>query len=766
MLSSPSNVRRAPLALGLSLVVAALAATATAADTAKAVTAMRVPGILSEATLVGRVPGTIVMNMSMSLAPASQSAFEAYSNAVSNPRSKLYHQFLTPAQIGTKFGASTSTVNQAVSFLKSKGMTVKMVADNHLVILFTGTAAKVESAFGIHLNDYSDPGRTNGPKKFPCYDTIPKVPASFASKVVSIGGLDGAYRPVRRSTLTPSLARTLYNSAALYGTGVKRNSVGRKGEGVNIGITNFDSFSLTDARQFVSTYLGNLTDPPIFTKVSVGGSNAEAYFPGLLGGGVEGNLDIQEVLANAPYSHVFIYDGSYTNFAFTFDQFFFDYVATLAQEAQDNLVDVVTESYGFYSGADVATYIQAAHNQHVAMSLQGITYLVASGDNGTDIGRFDYPDFDPECLLVGGTVATVNASGNRVSEVGWIGSGSGYVNTPYDFNVLPSYQTGPGVPTEINRRLFPDVAVHAAGSNDPNTDLFYEGFAIAYQGFFTGVSGTSGASPLLTGELGIILQDLGARGLADSAPNGRPRFGRLNDFIYQLGSSSSYSGAFLDITSGDSGPLLAPLSNGQTNAIAGPDWDFVTGWGAPDVQGFLNAYAATVNPNLPPTAANIYVVSVPTNTGPRPLPLGTNPSGAIPTVVTNTDGVSYTLGSVTQPGVGQVAAVTMDFTISTSAVNISLTSVLMSPGKTTEYVYLYNYTKTNADPSLNYDLVRTITGTGGMTPISVNVDPSPYISSTGQVRILARALKPSRFGNAPFTFSVDQATLRTRIAPQ
>src|SRR5206468_692654 len=128
--------------------------------------------------------------------------------------------------------------------------------------------------------------------------------------------------------------------------------------------------------------------------------------------GAEGDLDIQMVLGMAPLCNFRIYDGGGS-----------DLIGVLTAEVNDNLSDVISESYGWSLPASTAT---SAHNLHLSMTAQGITYMAASGDSGTSLEPYSYPDYDPEVLMVGGTIASFDSSGNRTGEVGWSGSGGGW----------------------------------------------------------------------------------------------------------------------------------------------------------------------------------------------------------------------------------------------------------------------------------------------------------------------------------------------------
>ena len=148
------------------------------------------------------------------------------------------------------------------------------------------------------------------------------------------------------------------------------------------------------------------------------------------------------------------------------------------------------------------------------MSAEGITYMAASGDSGTGIEPFSYPDYDPEVLCVGGTVANVDAvTGVRISEVNWTGGGGGWSTKAVAFNMRPSWQVGTGVPpitASNNKRLVPDVAFHSSGTSG------------AYQFFLNGgLTSAIGTSFAVAG----LRRPSAARLAAGDQPR-RPRAGR------------------------------------------------------------------------------------------------------------------------------------------------------------------------------------------------------------------------------------------------
>jgi len=704
----------------ISFAASALAAAAlVAAQSPTVALPMPPPPAVSKATLVGHMPPATVLNLSLSLAPPNRAALQAYANGVSNIQSAQYHRFLSPAEVGEQFGPSTATVNSVVSYLKSKGMTVTLVADNHMAILFKGRADKIETAFATKINKYSYPSRPDkGPKSFFSNATVPKLPASFASKVTAIGGMQTANVPIPFTTrMTPAQTRALYGAAPLF------SGSGRRGLGVNIGITNFDGYRLSNLPLYYSSF--GLPAPAggvgsNVTKVSINGFDGE-----LAGAAAEGDLDIQMVLGCAPLCNLFIYDGD-------------DILATITKIANDNIVDIDTESYGIRGDA----LIVALHDQHLAMTAQGITYLAASGDTGTT--EFSsYPHGDPEVLAVGGSDATVDNGGNRITELGWDGSGSGWdPTTTFSFNHLPVYQIGTTVPTGIDKRLYPDVALHATDSQ------------FVFGGVLSDVGGTSSSSPQFAGILGLILEDLTDRGGVDFAPNGRPRFGRINDFIYSLDGDPE---AFFDLSGGDTG-ILPDGSEG----VGQPGWDFVTGWGAPIASGLDEKLLllSGVSQSDEAVAASVYSTSSPNIT------FGTNVAGGAGNLST-TDGVTYSIQTVKQTGVGQVAATAIDFALTGDPAkrrSVSYSVAVTGPKLTTEYVYVKNIPASASAGKDVYDLLKTLTGTGSLTTVSGQLNLAKYVDSDSQVHLLVRGLLPTRLGSVPFRLVVDQALITERLS--
>lgn len=539
------------------------------------------------------------IHFAVSLQPRDVAGLQKFADAVSNPRSALYRQFLTPEEVGNRFGPSQADVDATVSYLKSQGIQVSEVAKNRMVIVADGTARSVSTAFQTSLGRVA---RINSKGKADTYRTNLRplhLPLDVASRVVSIDGIDTSIERKSRATttqLSPPLFRGCYSASASYGAGFY-------GQGVHIAIANWDGYRLNNVPYWTTKYslpLPSGGSGSNITVVKVG--TGTTYGVGTPQG--EGDLDIQAVLSAAPLANIYIYDDSTNDSAAP--------ITTLSKISSDNLADIVTESYGWETSSSNTYYGStwtSAHNVHLSLTAQGITYLAATGDDGTSAfpsrgARYGYPDIDPEVLNVGGSIATVDSTtGARSSEASW-GLSGGYGGTggfdPYDtsahgfaFNVAPAYQTShiSSETSKYNYRLLPDLASSAGGQNGLGSNsgsgwafaIYYNtGAGSSYPpGTLIEIDGTSIASPCTAGALGAM-EGRVYNGVTPNSSRSNVRFGRIQDYLYNLGTNTS---VFYDITTGSS---IGSLPGTRIAATPTAGWDFATGWGALNFSGLYS----------------------------------------------------------------------------------------------------------------------------------------------------------------------------------
>ena len=514
-----------------------------------------VPDVVGRSIKLGHTNADKLLHVSVSLPYGDPAGMQAFVNGVSDPRSPLYHQFITPEQVGARFGLSTDKVNAVADYLKGQGFKINLVAKNHLSILGDCTVGQAEKAFGTIINNYQtkNPGEP-GHDNFYAFSTALHAPDAIAPYIQNVSGLESFTKP-HRFALTCTQGRTLYNLAPMY-------NAGTQGQGRKVAISNWDGYRLNNTSLYYSHF--GLPTPAggvlsNIHKVSIDGVNGETAAVG-----AEGDLDIQMEAGMAPLADIYIYDNGGQS----------DLIGVLTREVNDNIADVISESYGWSIDSATAT---SAHNLHLSMSAQGQTYMAASGDSGTSLEPYSYPDWEPEVLSVGGTVATTDASGNRTSEVAWSSGGGGWSTNSASFNTRPSWQTGNGVPTNNNHRLVPDVGFHSGGAG---AFQFYLNNSLT-----SAYVGTSFASPVVAGSLAVAEQQI-----VINNGGGTGRFGRIQDLFYSQNGNSSI---WFDITSGSNGTL----PDGTTsNAHAG--WDYCCGWGAINWQAFVNSQSGPPTPDF------------------------------------------------------------------------------------------------------------------------------------------------------------------------
>ncbi len=501
-----------------------------------------IPEVVGRSVLLKHASPNKVLHITVSLPFADQAGMESFVDSVSDPSNPNYRHFLSPQEVGTRYGLPLSQVQKVETYLKNQGFDVKLVAKNRLNILADCTVSQAESTFRTKIDEF----QSSNPAihSFYSHSKPYAIPAEIAPYVHGITGLENATRPQSRA-LTPSQTRTLYSLATTF-------NGGNHGEGRNVAISNFDGFLLSNLPLFYSQF--GLPAPS-------GGVGSNVRVVTISGGNgsttpsAEGDLDIQMVLGMAPLCNLTVYDGGN-----------WDLIGVLTAEANDNTADVISESYGWYGDN---TFLMSAHNLHLSMSAQGITYMCASGDYGTNLQGYDYPNDDPEVLMVGGTVASYDSLGNRLTETFWSGSGGGWVTDALSFNARPAYQRGTGVPTNVNYRMFPDVSLNGGSP-------YYFVFNGAVQG---GYMGTSFSSPTFAGSLADAEQSIIAQGGLPADGLGHRRFGRIQDLIY---AQNGRSDVWYDITSGSNGTLPNGLPSN-----AGVGWDTVSGWGAINFAAFI-----------------------------------------------------------------------------------------------------------------------------------------------------------------------------------
>ncbi len=340
--------------------------------------------------------------------PEVQEAFDTFVESQYEPNSPNFHQWLTPEQVGEKFGPSLTDIATVSAWLTSHGLSVDGVSKDRMTIRFSGSAHQVETAFHTELHNLS----VNGVPHFSNM-TEPQIPmalepvvlgpkalsnflprplhrlGSKATRNKETGMWQRAAQPVTTAAsglrpqigfscgsncqvedLTPFDFATIYNLTPLWSAGID-------GTGQTIAIAGRSDVRAADVTSFRSTFglsggsytmIQNGPDPGYCTSTA---SNALCT----LDDQIENALDVEWAGATAPKAAVKLVVTQQTN---TNDAIY----ESANYAIQNSTAKIINVSYGncelFMGTSGNASYNSLWQTAATA----GIAVFVASGDAG------------------------------------------------------------------------------------------------------------------------------------------------------------------------------------------------------------------------------------------------------------------------------------------------------------------------------------------------------------------------------------------------
>jgi PKD repeat protein len=566
---------------------------------------------------------------------AYPNAAKAFIRQLYNPASPLYHQYLTTEQFTERFGPSVDDYQAVIDFAKASGFTVARTDPHRLLVDVDARAADVESAFQVKLFDYQHPMEA---RRFYAPDVEPSVPSGI--KIVDISGLTSYPRPHSNSHiggLGGRAATPVPNGGSIPGGQYIGNDFRAAyvpgcpltGAGQNVALVQFDGYYPSDITRYET-----LAGLPAITLTNIlldGFSGVPTT--GTLSGNGEVSLDIEMVNSMAPgIAKLFLYEGNPNNFIPN---------DVLQQIYTDDNSKQISCSWGWSGGPTGTT-----DNIFIEMAGHGQSFFVASGDSDAYPGssadsatQFGTPAESAYVTSVGGTtLSTAGPTNNWTSEVVWnwytelgsayngVGSSGGYSA----YYSIPTWQQGVSSNNlgSTTGRNFPDVAM--AGDH-----VF-----VAYgNGTTNWFGGTSCAAPLWAGFTALVNQQ--------GAAKGESTVGFLNPALYTIGTGTSYSACFHDITSGNN-----EWSNSPSAYTALTGYDLCTGWGSPTGTNLINALVG------PLTNAALVVDGA--------IVSGGNGNGVI-------DADECNLLNVIVQNIGAATATSVNATLTTSTTGVTIT---------------------------------------------------------------------------------------------
>ncbi len=517
------------------------------------------------------------MILVLSPAPEQKKALVSLLAAQQDPSSSEYHRWLTPEEVGLRFGVDDADLQQVTAWLGYHGFTVELVSSSRNSLVFSGSASQVQAAFHTPIRRYQVAGQSHLANA-----NDPQIPAALAGIVQGVVSLhDLRTRPLHTARqldplytnagghyLSPADFATIYDLGPLY-------QQYTDGTGQSIAVVGRSNLHLSDVRQFRSAFGLPARDPVVLLNGRDPGTADRDDLN-------EATLDVEWAGAVAKNAGIEFVTTASTNVT--------DGVYLSAQFAVDhNLAPVLSMSYGLCEsslGSAETTFLNNLWQQAAA---QGITVVVSSGDSGaagcdpataasatkglavnglcstpysTCVGGTQFDDTEAASLYWSGVNdATGNSARSYIPERAWNeAGGSGLWSSGGGASAIyakPSWQTSAGVPAD-GKRDVPDVSLAAAG---------HTAYLVFVNGNKYGFSGTSAAAPAFAALMGLVNQ------------SSHSRQGNVNPALYRLAAqqlAGTGPAVFHDIVAGDNS---VP---GLTGFQASAGYDRATGLGSVD----------------------------------------------------------------------------------------------------------------------------------------------------------------------------------------
>lgn len=474
-------------------------------------------------------------------------------------------QALSRAELETNYGASPADVEKVRTVLTGLGLKILQEDPASISMKVGGPAGKVEQVFNIKLLHYAYEGENYRGRRGDL-----QVPAALDGIITGVFGLDTRRMVKKRKQRKRSRSLELARRAAAARSwffpaelATVYNFPAGDGSGQTVGLLEFGGGYFPDD---LTTFCQNANIPvPTVKTVSINNAPTDQR------DGAEGEvmLDVEVVGGVCPAATIVVYFS-------TFDENGWVSALDTAVHDKNNPLSVLSVSWGYAEDAQGAWStgaIDAINDTLKAAALLGVTVCVAAGDDGSDdqVGdghaHVDFPSSSPYVLAVGGTSLQVSTSG-AVTEVAWKdgdglradngGSTGGGVSVHFprpDWQTVTIASVNPGA---IDGRVVPDVAADASANT---------GYWTVVDGQGGASGGTSASAPLWAALVARINAGLGAG----------KQVGYLTPLLYNgTGGAGLGQSGCKDITSGDN------ITASVGGYSAGPGYDAVTGWGAPD----------------------------------------------------------------------------------------------------------------------------------------------------------------------------------------
>ena len=379
------------------------------------------------------VDGEVLLNA------RNQAELNTYAEAVSNPKSAYYKEYLSPTQIQADFAPTTSEVDAVDAALRAAGLTPGAALGDNLAIPFTASLGQLHKAFDIDFAGYH---LADGRTAFGA-TSAPKISATVAPYVDGVLGLSNFDLPHTNTTSVGHAVSAPYTSAGSATTSSAAGSAAASSSTTSSSSSTSTSTSYSapamcsSLSSAIADYLqtqengvpdvdgewyyspsamakaygtdsqlaaGNegqgvtvavleweavstqaladykscykLSNPVSFVKVDGGPKTAPTADNGV---GGEASLDIEDIASLAPGTSILDYEGSDSTTNFT-DA---DWLDPITKAVTDDRAKVISLSWGECEAQTDTTMRNGEYTDFELSAIEGQSVFVASGDDGS-----------------------------------------------------------------------------------------------------------------------------------------------------------------------------------------------------------------------------------------------------------------------------------------------------------------------------------------------------------------------------------------------
>jgi subtilase family serine protease len=339
--------------------------------------------------------------VTMFFAPSAsqQKALDRFLAQQQDRNSPNYHKWLTAEQFGDRYGLSQNDMNKITAWLTVQGFQIISAGSSRNSVIFSGTAAQVQSAFSAEIHRYSIDGENHVSNATPLM--LPSVLTGIVRSVMGLHDFrprpavgkrpfSGMHRPHPDyydsefgNFLAPGDIATIYDLTPLYtastpidGTGQKLVVLGQ----TDIALADLNDFRTSFGLTAIPTSGTGSCATNSTTGIVVSPCNTSVFQYILLGTDpgnlsaddiTEADLDIEWSGAVARNAQIIYINSETTNGVF-------DGLTTAIPSSGTPLANVISVSYGACEAA--AGDLESLFQQGTS---EGVTILNSSGDTGS-----------------------------------------------------------------------------------------------------------------------------------------------------------------------------------------------------------------------------------------------------------------------------------------------------------------------------------------------------------------------------------------------